>query len=65
METPKDSNNNQFIQTAKISIDECLNKKDFKYAFLLLIYTLEKLDDNEKVEFINYYNKKSNRLYCS
>ena len=64
METPKDSNN-KFIHTAKISIDECLYKKDFKYAFLLLISTLEKLDDNEKVEFINYYNKKSNSLYCS
>ena len=43
---------------SKINIDNFIHKNNFWKAFLLLIMVLERLDNDEKVEFIDYYSKK-------
>ena len=42
----------------KIYISMSKQNNDYKKAFGLLILVLERLDENEKNEFINYYSKK-------
>ena len=36
-----------------------MHKNEFRRAFGLLIAVLERLDNNEKIEFIDYYSKKT------
>ena len=43
---------------SKTNIDTFICKNDYKKAFKLLIMVLERLDNDVKVEFIDYYNKK-------
>ena len=39
------------------NIDTYINKNEYRKAFGLLILVLERLDEGEKNEFINYYSK--------
>ncbi len=50
-------NNKEYIELSKNNIDRCLYFCNYKQAFGLLILVLERLDDNDKKEFINYYSR--------
>jgi len=56
-------NNKIYSQMSKTNIDELLYNKDYRKAFSLLIMVLERLDNNEKVELIDYYTKHLDDLY--
>lgn len=62
MLTSSEEHNNLYIIQSKINIDEYIQKKYYSKAFILLIQVLEKLDENEKIEFINYYSTKIDKL---
>jgi hypothetical protein len=47
-----------YIQMTKTNIDTFICNNEYKKAFALLIMVLERLDNDEKVEFIDYYSKK-------
>jgi hypothetical protein len=59
--TPEE-NNKKYIQLSKTNIDNAIHKNNYKNAFFLFIMVLERLDNNDKVEFVNYYSKKLNYL---
>lgn len=50
-------NNKMYISDSKKNIDEFIDKGNYKAAFGLLIVFLERLDDNERKEVIDYYSK--------
>jgi hypothetical protein len=54
----QEENNKLYIQLSKKSIDDCIYKNDYKQAFWILIMVLERLNNHDKVEFIDYYNQK-------
>jgi hypothetical protein len=58
MEQNNEDNVKIYISMSKQNI----NNNDYKKAFGLLILVLERLDENEKNEFINYYSKKMFRI---
>ena len=47
----------KYISASKESINNFIYQGDYKKAFWLLILVLERLNDNEKREFIDYYSK--------
>ena len=51
-------NNIQYILESKKNIDQFLAAHEYKKAFRLLILVLERLDEDEKKELIEYYYKK-------
>ena len=57
MEMSKEDNAKIYILKSKQSIDTYINRNEFRKAFGLLILVLERLDENEKNEFIDYYSK--------
>ena len=57
MEMSKEENAKIYILKSKQSIDTYINRNEFRKAFGLLILVLERLDENEKNEFIDYYSK--------
>ena len=58
MENTPTENRELYIQLSKKNIDNCIhNYHDYKKAFTLLIMILERLDETEKTEFIDYYSK--------
>ena len=52
------TDNEIYIQMSKMSIDTFICENNYKKAFLLLIMVIERLDNDEKIEFIGYYSKK-------
>ena len=52
-----EENDKIYILGSKQSIDSYINKREYRKAFGLLILVLERLDDNQKKEFIDYYSK--------
>ena len=50
-------NNEKYISISKQNIDKLLTTYEYKKAFCLLILFLERLDDKEKVDVIDYYSK--------
>lgn len=48
----------QYIIESKKNINSFMHKNEFRRAFGLLISVLERLDNDEKIEFIDYYSKK-------
>ena len=54
----EEDNRKIYIQISKTNIDKSIRKNNYRKAFSLLIMVLERLDNNEKVEFISYYSKK-------
>ena len=57
METNSEYNDKIYILGAKKNINNYINKNEFRKAFGLLILVLERLDDNQKNDFIDYYSK--------
>jgi hypothetical protein len=49
-------NNEEYIFISKQNIDDLIKRNDYKNAFCLLILVLERLDNADKIEFINYYS---------
>lgn len=47
----------RYISNSKKNIDKYIRKNNYKGAFRLLILVLERLDNKEKEEFIDYYSK--------
>lgn len=57
METTKEENDKKYILGSRQNIDSFINKNEYRKAFGLLILVLERLEDNQKNEFIDYYSK--------
>jgi len=57
MEKTQEENDEIYISGSKQDIDSYINKNEYRKAFGLLILVLERLDDNQKNEFIDYYSK--------
>jgi hypothetical protein len=50
--------NNIYIKMSKSTIDTYIRNNDYRKAFSLLIMVLERLDNDEKRKFIDYYSRK-------
>ena len=46
-----------YISETKKNIDDFIERNNYKAAFGLLIVFLERLEDNERKEVIDYYSK--------
>lgn len=46
-----------FIFSSKRTIDNCIHTDDYRTAFNTMIFVLERLNNEEKTEFIDYYCK--------
>jgi hypothetical protein len=57
MEQTKEDNDKIYMLGSQQNIDSFINKNEYRKAFGLLILVLERLDDNQKIEFIDYYSK--------
>ena len=62
MKTTLEENTEIYIQMSKTNIDNYISKNEYRKAFLLLITVLERLDNDDKVEFIDYYSKRLNNI---
>jgi hypothetical protein len=47
-----------YISMSKQNIDSFMRNNEYRKAFGLFIAVLERLDETEKNEFINYYSNK-------
>jgi len=61
MEKTQEENDEIYILGSRKNIDSYINKNEFKKAFGLLILVLERLDDKQKNDFIDYYSKNMNK----
>jgi hypothetical protein len=57
MENTKEENNKIYISGSMKNIDNFIQNRDYRKAFSLLILVLERLDNSQKNEFIDYYSK--------
>ena len=55
-------NEEKYISISKQNIDNFLTRYDYRKAFWLLILFLERLDDKDKVDVIDYYSKNMKQL---
>lgn len=55
-------NDEKYISISKRNIDNFLTTYEYRKAFALLILLLERLDDKEKVDVIDYYSKNMKQL---
>jgi hypothetical protein len=62
MNKTKEENDKIYILESRKNIDNFINKHEFRRAFGMLILVLERLDDNQKNEFIDYYSKNMEKL---
>ena len=62
MEINKADDVANYIIGSKKNIDNFIQKNEYRTAFGLLILVLERLDGNEKNEFIDYYSKNMEKL---
>lgn len=53
---------NGFIANSKKDIDVFIHKKEYRKAFALFAFVIERLDAIEKKEFIAYYSKTMTQL---
>jgi hypothetical protein len=51
-----------YISESKKNIDDFLERNNYKGAFGLLILFLERLEENEKKEVIDYYSKNLDKI---
>jgi hypothetical protein len=49
---------NIYIKMSKSTIDTYIRNNEYQKAFSLLIMVLERLDNDEKRKFIDYYSRK-------
>ncbi len=52
-----ESKDEEYISASKMNIDNFIHERDYRKAFALLILVLEKLNDKQKVELVDYYSK--------
>jgi hypothetical protein len=52
-----ESKDEEYISASKKNIDNFIHERDYRKAFALLILVLEKLNDKQKVELVDYYSK--------
>ena len=57
MEITEDEDKMMYIYFSKKRIDEYLRENDYRMAFNYLIFVLEKLENEERKELIEYYRK--------
>ena len=62
METNNDDEVDRYISTSKVNIDNYIRKNEYRKAFGLLILFLERLNDKEKKDVIEYYSKNMKQL---
>lgn len=62
MEKNNNSEDDIYISGSKLNIDNFMRKNEYRKAFGLLILVLERLNDKEKTEFIDYYSKNMQEL---
>jgi len=60
MENTKDDE--AYILGSKQNINSFINKNEYRKAFGLLILVLERLTNNQKEEFIDYYSKNMEKM---
>jgi len=53
----EEDNDEIYISASKKNIDNFIHKQEYRKAFGLLILVLERLDNSQKEEFIDYYSK--------
>ena len=58
----KSEDDDKYISGSKQNIDNYILKNEYRKAFGLLIVFLERLDDKEKAEVIDYYSKNMLKL---
>jgi hypothetical protein len=58
----KSEDDDKYISGSKQNIDNYILKNEYRKAFGLLIVFLERLDDKEKAEVIDYYSKNMRQL---
>jgi hypothetical protein len=62
LQTTQEDNDKLYILGSKTNIDNYIHKNEYRKAFGLLVLVLERLDDKQKVEFINYYSENLTKL---
>ena len=62
MEKNIDSEEDIYISGSKLNIDNFMRKNEYRKAFGLLILFLERLNDTEKTEIVDYYSKNMQKL---
>ena len=60
METSEDMA--KYISGSKLNIDKFIRQNEYRKAFGLLILFLERVDDKEKADVIDYYSKNMKQL---
>ena len=53
----------EYILISKKNIDYFIYKNEYKRACGLLMLVLKRLDSNQKIKFIDYYNEKFNDIF--
>ena len=51
-----------YISISKNSINAFMRKKEYHKAFGILILVIERLDEPDRVQFINYYSRNMQHL---
>lgn len=54
----------KYISMSKANIDDAIANNKFNQAFWLSMAVLERLNETEKNEFIDYYNRKFDNLFA-
>ena len=62
MESNKKTQDEIYITDSKLNIDNFIRKGEYRKAFGLLILFLERLDDKEKADIVDYYSKNMQEL---
>ena len=62
MQSDKEEQYAMYISGSKKNIDLFLERNNYKAAFGMLIMFLERLEENEKKEVINYYSKNLEKI---
>ena len=52
----------KYISGSKVNIENYIHKNEYRKAFGLLILFLERLDDEQKAQVIDYYSKNIQQL---
>jgi hypothetical protein len=61
----QEMNEELYIKESRKNINEFLYNNNYKAAFLAFILVLERLDANQKNEFIDYYSKNLTKIFTS
>ncbi len=56
-ETDKETNRKNYLKDSIENINEYIDKREFRQAFALFIMVMERLNETERTEFIDYYSK--------